>query len=363
LCHLQAQQEDAVEVDADVHSADVRAINGTGSRGRVWLWTSLFLTVFTLIAAAFLAPTGKVVPDRSLTLLLFVGSSVHVASTGYLYTEADIRAHVAEHHARYVWSPALLIGVTATLASIVSARDLTWLLLPYFAWQFFHFYKQNLGMVALACTSSGLRGPTARERRALLLASLFGIAGIVAHPGLLQLSEATPFRRLYVLALFGFIASVVGGIALLSIRPRPERSAGVIGTYLMALLFFAPVFLFRSPYAAVGGMTVGHGLQYLLLVGLVAAGRRQGKRRVVGLALLTNLALLGGILLSVASHLHNAPGLGRALFGAYLGVVMAHFVIDAGIWRLREPFPRAFMASHLPFLVPPMVRLPLDDRS
>jgi hypothetical protein len=349
-----------VEVDDSVNGAHVRPINGTG---RVWLWTSLLLTLLALVAAAFLAPTGNAAPVRSLTLLLFVGSSVHVATTGYLFTEADIRAHVAAHRTRYVWIPVLLIVVAATLVSIVSVRDLTWLLLPYFAWQFFHFHKQNLGMVALASTSRALRGPSAPERRVLSVASSFGIAGLLAHPGLLQLSDQTPLRRFDVLALLGFVCAVACGIALLLVRPRRDRSAGVTATYLMALCFFAPVYLFRSPYAAVGGMTIGHGLQYLLLVGLVAAGRRRGKRRAVGLALLMNLALLGGILLSAASHLHNAPAFGRALFGAYLGVVMSHFVIDAGIWRLREPFPRAFMASHVPFLVPPMVPSPLDDRS
>jgi hypothetical protein len=68
----------------------------------------------------------------------------------------------------------------------------------------------------------------------------------------------------------------------------------------MALFFFGPVFHFHSPYAAVGGMTIGYGLQYLLLVGLVAAGRGRGSGRAIGLALLLNLGLLGGLLLSVA---------------------------------------------------------------
>ena len=131
----------------------------------------------------------------------------------------------------------------------------------------------------------------------------------------------------------------------------------------MALLFFAPVFLFHSPYAAVGGMTIAHGLQYLVLVGLISVGGNRGKHRALGLTLLFNLVLLGGILLSEASHLHDAPALGRAIFGAYLGVAMAHFVIDAGIWRLRDPFPRAFLASRVPFLVPAMAEPSSGDRS
>jgi hypothetical protein len=37
----------------------------------------------------------------------------------------------------------------------------------------------------------------------------------------------------------------------------------------------------------------------------------------------------------------------------FLGAVMAHFVIDAGLWRLRDEFPRLFLTSRLPFLIPP----------
>ncbi|MEP7059324.1 MAG: hypothetical protein ABI828_01215, partial [Actinomycetota bacterium] len=57
--------------------------------------------------------------------------------------------------------------------------------------------------------------------------------------------------------------------------------------------------------------------------------------------------------LSAASHLHEGSSPARILYGVYLGAVMAHFVVDAGIWRLREAFPREFISSRLPFLVPP----------
>ncbi len=75
-------------------------------------------------------------------------------------------------------------------------------------------------------------------------------------------------------------------------------------------------------------------------------------RRSIRLAVLCNVALLGGAALERASHLHGGAPAERLLFGAYLGAVMAHFVIDAGLWRLRDPFPRAFLARHVPSLVP-----------
>ncbi len=132
--------------------------------------------------------------------------------------------------------------------------------------------------------------------------------------------------------------------------------------YLVALLFGAPVFVFTSPYAAIGGMTAAHGLQYLLLVGLAAAGADGGPPRLLRLALLANIALAGGAVLSAASHLHSAGPGGRLLFGAYLGIVIAHFAIDAGVWRLRDPAARQVIAARLPSLLPARmeVRLPID---
>ena len=120
--------------------------------------------------------------------------------------------------------------------------------------------------------------------------------------------------------------------------------------YGLALLFPLPIFVFGSPYAAVAGMTMAHGLQYLLLIGLVAAGG-QPRDRVGGVAALCTLAVLGGVVLNLISHLHGDGLPLRLLFGAYLGVLAAHFVVDAGIWRLREPFVRAFLSQRVGYLV------------
>jgi hypothetical protein len=71
--------------------------------------------------------------------------------------------------------------------------------------------------------------------------------------------------------------------------------------------------------------------------------------RLVRLALLANVAFIGGAALSGASHLHAAGPAGRLIFGAYLGVVMAHFVIDAGLWRMRDRLARNFLVTHPPY--------------
>jgi hypothetical protein len=337
-----------------------------GWRSKAWLLATLVLSIGALAAAVVLAPHRSAAPLPALAWLLFLGSSVHVASTGWLFTLPEVRAHAVAHPTRYIAMPVILIGATGVVASLSSPSELAWLLLPYFGWQFFHFQKQNLGLAALAASSHGSQPLSVLERRALIGAGTAGIVGLVAHPNLLQLRIDWGVYDLFSIAASVFVVAVTVGTVSLLRRPRPDRPLGFCLMYLVALVFSLPIFVFGSPYAAVGGMTVAHGLQYLLLAGLVAAGSRRRSPRTLRIALLANVALVGGALLSGASHLHSSGPGGRFLFGAYLGVVMAHFVIDAGLWRMRDAFPRAFMTSHVPYLMAPGSRSPLvrsSDRS
>jgi len=307
------------------------------SRARAWLWSSALLTLGALAAGALLAPPATASPVPALTWLLFLGSSVHVAATGYLFTLPGVRAHALAHPGRYLRAPAGLIVVAALVAVVLRPSQYGWVLLAYFCWQFSHFQKQNIGVVALAAGAFAMSGPGPAERRALSLAGWAGALALVA---------------------------VCGGAVALLARPRAARPPGYWVVSLTSLGFFAPVFLSHSAYAAVAGMTIAHGLQYLVLVGMMSRGGEPGTERVVGAAAFLTIALLGGLALSAASHLHGGPAVERALFGLYLGLVMTHFVVDAGLWRLRQPFPRTLLASRLPYLVPPCAaRRPEGDRS
>jgi hypothetical protein len=332
-----------------MRAADVRA---PAQAGRAWLWVTVALTAGAFAVAVVLAPPASAAPDRGLGWMLFLGSSVHVASTGWFYTLDDIRSYAAGRPWRFRRVPIALVLAGAATAALLTPSVVSWLLLPFFGWQFFHFQKQNLGIAALAASSGGT--PTLRpaERRALGACGGAGICALLAHPALLQLRVDPRLELLFPLSAVAFGLAVCAGLALLARRPPGDRPAGFCVAYLVALLFSLPVFVFASPYAAVGGMTIAHGLQYLLLVGLVAAGDPRATSRMFRLAALGNIAVAGGAVLEATSHLHGAAPVGRLLFGAYLGAVTAHFVIDAGLWRLSDPFPRAFLAERVPYLVP-----------
>jgi hypothetical protein len=322
---------------------------------RAWLWGTVALTAGAIITAIALAPAATAPVDTGLAYLLFLGSSAHVASTAWFYTVPQVRRYMGQHPARYVWAPLGLIAGASASAAVLPPTILNWLLLPYLGWQFFHYQKQNLGLASLAAAAHRVTGLRPGERRALLAAGLAGPAGLVARPRLLQLRVDPHLAAAYPVAAVAFAVAVAAGLVSLARRPAGQRPAGFCVAYACGLVFTLPAFLFGSPYAAVAGMTIAHGLQYLLLMGLVAAGGRScgtGAWRLLPLAALTSIALADGAVLSVASDfLHGAP-LARALFGGFLGAVMAHFVIDAGVWRLRDRFPRLLLESRVPYLVP-----------
>ena len=332
---------------------------GRVARGaRAWLAVTVTLTLASAVAAVGLAPRADAPASEGLAFLLFAGSSVHVASTAWFYTVPGVRAHMGRRRSRYLWLPLALISGASAISMLVPRSLLYWLLLPYFGWQFFHYQKQNLGIAALAAASHHLQPLRRSERRALVAAGLAGIAGLLTRPSLLQLPIRPLLPILVPLAAIAFAASVVAGLGSLTRRSRAERPAGFCAIYVTSLAFSLPVFLFSSPYAAVAGLTIAHGLQYLVLMGLLAAGGETGGRRIVQLAALFNIALLGGAALAVASDQLTGRPLVRGLFGLFLGAVMAHFVIDAGLWRMRDQFPRAFLGARLPYLVPATGRHP-----
>jgi len=162
-------------------------------------------------------------PVRGLTWLLFLGSSVHVASTVWLYTRPEVRRHAARRRQRYIWSPICLVIASAIVAATLPRETEAWLLLPYFGWQFFHFQKQNLGIVALAASAYCSSSLTRVERKALVVAGIAGIAGLMAHPGLMQLGVHYRLGWLTDSAFLLFATSVTVGLAAFARRSTHDR--------------------------------------------------------------------------------------------------------------------------------------------
>ena len=266
--------------------------------GRAWRWTMVLVTGGALISAAALAPGRSGKPGHLLVWLLFVGSSVHVASTGWFITSPDVRRHAVTNDRRgLIGLPLCCVVACGVAALLVPVHLLNWVLLAVFAWQFHHFQKQNLGLVALAASSAGLRGPRPLERRLIMFAGICGIAALAERSETLATRHVSPTGCRHGDRVHGVRRGAAWSGRSLCFAARGKRPASYCALYLTALLFPLPIFIFRSPYAAVSGMTIGHGLQYLILMGLVAQGGRTAGRRHREFAWVCAIALAGGVAL------------------------------------------------------------------
>lgn len=307
-------------------------------------------TVAVMALPALLAPGDKAAPGFALAALLLVGTSMHVAATPWLFGSSAARAVARSQPGRFVAAPAALLVLGIALGGIAPTGVLEWVLLGAFTWQFHHYAKQNVGVVALCATAAGAPPPGRTERRAIVASGVAGAGAVWANPGLLAVRLHGLGDGVRLVGLVVVLTSVAVGAGALARRRRPDRPPGVVALELVALCFPLPLFLFASPFAAASGMALAHGVQYLALVGAVAAGPLTARRRAVRVVVLVNVAVLGGLALRAISRIHGGLPAGHVLFGAYLGLYASHFVLDGGLWRLSRPEARRFVADALPFL-------------
>ena len=283
------------------------------------------------------------------TLLVFLGSGVHVAASYALYFDNDLRPVMRAHRLRYFVAPVAVVIVSAVLFAWSGARLSASLLTFYFVWQTHHYTRQNIGVFAFSTKALHTLPATTLERAAITTSGFAGVIGMIT---LIAPFERTPIARpaMYAhnIASLVFVGALV--LLVLCIPRALEAGNPMRFVFLVAgVAFYLPTFIYRDPFSAVSSYAIAHGCQYLVFMAYIAAHRREsiGRRFVLPTA---GLALFGGLVLWRMQH---ATGVGRpwaALNGFYLGLVMVHFVLDAGVWRLSEPAQRKYMAERFGFL-------------
>jgi hypothetical protein len=242
-----------------------------------------------------------------------------------------------------------VIAGSGLLFAAGGARLRATALLLYLAWQTHHYTRQNVGVFSFAARARRSLPPSDIERAALTTAGFAGVIGMVTFIAPWQDTPVAPLAvHLHGVALLTYL----GAVALLAAcLPRawqardPVRLAFLVG----GVAFYLPTFVYGSAFSAVSSYAIAHGCQYLVFMGWVGGG----VRRTTGPRLLTAIAaftVFGGLLLREMGKVSPAGGRGSAVFGVYLGIVMTHFILDAGVWRLSEPFQRRYMAERFTFL-------------
>lgn len=292
-------------------------------------------------------------------LLGFLGGPAHVSATAWLYADRAPRTYFREHPVRYFAAPvAVIVGATA-IFTIWPQQLPAHLTAAYFSlWLLWHYQKQNWGIVSFCSRVSSREAASTTELWALRVAAIGGWMAAVRSVGFGTGTPVGDHADLLFQAAVGLycVVPVLLIVALVrqpGLRSSPPRLLFV----LVSCLFFLPAFLFEDRPSAFLTYALAHGFQYHVFMTFLATSPGTGtrgddpERRRVGVRALLLCVLTLGVLLWYGGDVVTASSnMMWPLFGFVMGVTMAHFIVDAGIWRLRDRFVRGYVSEAFPFI-------------
>jgi hypothetical protein len=320
------------------------------ARSRGFLVALALITVLPLVgvplALAVASAFGTGLPG-GLALATITGP-MHVAATSFFYFDREFVPVLRENRVRCIWLAALLpIGILALGVAGAKATG-PWAFLLLFAfhnvWLFHHYQRQNFGLISFVSTNVGCGRLPPPVNTTLNTAALGAIIALLGTPGFYPNTEGIVTARAYlVLRTLGtaiYVVSLVMMIRIFVREPRLRENAWLAGALVLGMVFFLPTVVFRSSALAFLPNAVTHGAQYILMMAVLSGRSSRG-----WVALLT-MCTLGVTLGYAVNYLRAWP-----LSLLAMGITQVHFLIDAKVWRLREPRQRAIMNERFDFLL------------
>jgi len=232
--------------------------------------------------------------------------------------------------------------IALAFAVFSSNPDGVWpYLTAHYAWLLWHFGRQNFGIYAFDAASNKSGQITKLERL------YFSALPIAVIPKAVVLYQQNSFPEWVSAAANGLsmaLSLACAGLGLWILRTITCDRQRVIAL-LLGFVFFLPTMI--SSNSAIALTFYGHPLQYIIMMMYLAGDRKQGMPlQRFGVLLLVGFAFWAGL---------------TALSGSYsvtflaltYGITQAHFVVDAGLWKLKLPKQRAAILESYDFLFEP----------
>jgi hypothetical protein len=351
----------------DLGGAPHASVGARKGLGRQFFLISLLLaTCLPIILFVSQPQTSNIYSLETLKVVFIFLGTAHAPATLYFYLDRGFSEVIRHQKARYVYLPIALILLTGLIFAFSGPAVQAYVLFVYWGWQAFHYGRQNIGVYAFASIAQTATSPRKLEKLAIDLGTLCGIFGTFKILGM----GAAPaylhpvFNGLYLLG-----SIMLAGVAIFAlfvyVKYFPETTILKTLFYFTSVFFFFPVFISTDLVVAFVSYAMAHGLQYLIFMTTISLnsgerGRASVKTfsyvnvlKLVALILVVNalFSRLGGLkeLETIKSSLIFA-GAVDFLLGAVLGTTMAHFVVDAGAWKLSLARQRGYITRRFNFL-------------
>lgn len=320
--------------------------------------TWLPMAFFILLARTADASGGSLAGIK--LVFLFLGTA-HVPATLFFYTDSEFKPIVQQNRRRYIYVPVVLTIFTGLVFAFASFVTQAFVLLAYWAWQAFHYGRQNVGIYAFASIAETSKSPTKEERLAIEAGTVLGILGTFKILGM-AVAPSYLHRTFDYLYQFGLVAFVGVLIFAVAVYAKSFQNTTLFKTlfFFTSVLFFFPVFVSTENNIAFLSYAIAHGLQYIIFMTVISRTTGTGGTQTyktfatfLALLLIVGFAFWRVTDLREFQFVKSAWAFARTadfLFGAVLGATMSHFVIDADAWRLRLQRQRAYITKRFYFV-------------
>jgi hypothetical protein len=297
------------------------------------------------------------------TVLLFLGTA-HVPATLFFYADKDFAGIIRNNKLRYVYLPILITLFAGFLVVVSNQAVLAYLFIIFWAWQAYHYGRQNVGVYAFASIAQRGQSPAQLEKLTIELGTFCGVLatfkllGSGVAPSYLQ----GLFTFLFELGRYGFLVVLLMGLYVYA-RHYKETTLLMSVFFFTLPFFFLPIYLSDNINATFFSYAIAHGMQYIVFTAVASSSLKRDETTnhwLYGNALkLAAFILLGGLLFYFGGNVNNLNSVTsnwivslsiNFLVGAVLGATMAHFIIDADAWRLSKAPQRRYMSDKFSFL-------------
>ena len=361
--HLQAPAREAV-MKAQQDSARRRFLYALLLS--TWIPMLFFLSLAQLETTSFSIRGIK-------SLFLFLGTA-HVPATLFFYTDKNFTHIIRRHKARYIYFPIALTIAAGLVVAFSNVTTQAYLLLVFWGWQAFHYGRQNLGIYSFTSIAQNTGAPLKFEKLTIDLATICGILGTfwILGTGVAPDYLHGTLNALFEFGKFSYFAVIIFGIYVYA--KNFQHTTALKSVFFWTLvLFFLPVYLSNNINVTFLSYAIAHGLQYIVFMGIVSintedsdgmnSARYKNGLKLIGLMIVLGLVFYNVDTFRAFDFVKSNVLLVRSfdfLFGAVLGVTMAHFVIDAGAWRLSRQPQREYMSKSFGFVLKPTKRVELS---
>ncbi len=306
-------------------------------------------TLFCIIFLSVFTPFRNIDGIDKIFQLLLLLSTMHVGLTGFFFIDKEYRDFALQKNKLYyVYFPLLTIFSCSLISGATSGDLYPYVFIFYHAWLLYHFGRQNYGILAFSLAAQKLR-PIRLEKLSFYFISY---AGILKAYGIVNQFMDSSFGPYYFFV--NYLAYIFLFVAIfIAIIPCYQKWRGK--NYLPSLfifigmIFYAPVFIFDNYSQAVMSFAVAHAVQYFIFMFFLSAGSNEEKAilQIIQLVLVMMFIFIF-ILISRESNLFGLYK--HYVMGGALGLIMWHFIMDAGFWKMSQNWQKGQIKQRFGFL-------------